>query len=398
MGTLLFGVLPGPDIKSLEQNKSCIDGIELRLDYFTKIDLIELKAFLEKCSLPVMLTLRRNDQGGAFQGTEKERLELIESLCVLQPAYVDLEYDVPVEFRKKLFEAYPKILFLSSYHDFKQTLDDLDVLFEKIKTPYAHIYKLAVTAKSSVDALRMLSFVQARNEKIIGISMGEEGKPTRILAPVVGCYLTYASLEATTAPGQLSAQEMQELYRFRKLNRQTSIYAVIGDPVDKSFSPLVHNAVFDQQNINAVYLRMRVKKEELSAFFTLVRKLPFRGFSITMPLKEAVIPFLSEISPQAEGIGSCNTVHICDGKWVGYNTDGIGALDALEKLESVSDKHIVFIGAGGAAKALIFEAAHRGASVTVINRTADKAIAIAKTVKGRGGGWDLLPRSLSKGI
>ena len=194
MGTLLFGVISSPDIKSIEQNKPYIDGIELRLDHFAKIDLIELKAFLEKCGLPVMFTMRRNDQGGSFQGTEKERLELIESLCALQPAYIDLEYDVPIEFRKKLFEAYPKISFLSSYHDFKQTPDDLDALYEKIKSPHAHIHKLAVTAKSSVDALRMLEFVQSRSEKIIGISMGEEGKPTRILAPVVGCYLTYAAL------------------------------------------------------------------------------------------------------------------------------------------------------------------------------------------------------------
>jgi 3-dehydroquinate dehydratase / shikimate dehydrogenase len=396
MGTLLFGVISGPDIKSaeplLEQSKPYIDGIELRLDHFKKIDMAALKTFLKNCGLPVMFTLRRNDQGGAFSGTETDRLSLLESLCTLQPAYIDLEYDVPIAYRKKLFEGFPKISFLSSFHDFTYTPDDLDALYQKIKTPYTHIYKLAVTAKSSIDALRLLSFVQARTgtEKFIGISMGEEGRPTRILAPIVGCYLTYATLtvNGTTAPGQMTAREMQEIYRFRKLNRRTAIYAVIGDPVDKSLGPLIHNAVFDQTNINAVYLRIKVKKEELSAFFTLAEKLPFKGFSVTMPHKEAIMPFLTEVSAQARAIGACNTIDISKGKLTGYNTDGIGALDAIEKRGPIKGQHIVFIGAGGAAKAMIFEAAQRGALVTVINRT--PAIEIAQAVKGRGGGWDLL--------
>ena len=189
---MLFGVIPGPDFKSAaylcDQAKPFIDGVELRLDLFEKIDITELKNLMEQLGLPVILTVRRKDQGGAFEGDEKARLELIESLCRLQPAYIDLEYDVPSDFRKKIFTAYPKTSFISSYHDFTKT-PDLDAVYEKIKTPYAHIYKLAVTAQSSLDALRMIEFVQSRSshEKIIGISMGEEGKSTRILAPVHGC-------------------------------------------------------------------------------------------------------------------------------------------------------------------------------------------------------------------
>lgn len=408
MGTALFGVVSGPDIKAaehlLEKARPFIDGIELRLDYFHKINLPTLKAFVAKCGLPVMFTVRRKDQGGFFRGAEKERLALLESLCELHPAYVDLEYDVPVDFRKRLFETYPKILFLSSYHDFSQTPEDLDALYEKIRTPYAHIYKLVVTARSSIDALRMLSFVRSRSdrEKLIGISMGEEGQITRLLAPVVGCVLTYAAQSGigdTTAPGQLSAREMQEIYRFRKLNRQTSIYGLIGDPVDKSLGALVHNAVFERQNINAVYLKIRVTTEQLSAFFALMHKLPFKGLSVTMPHKESVMTFLTEISPQARAIGACNTmVKMAEGKWAGYNTDGIGALNAIEKRESVLGKHVIFIGAGGAAKALVFEAAQRGAHVTVINRTPAKAIEIAHAVKGQGGDGTLSLRSVKRAM
>lgn len=399
---MLFGVIPGPNIKSAahlcEQGKPFIDGVELRLDFFEKIDIAEIKTFIEECGVPVILTVRRKDQGGAFARGETTRLELIECLCGLQPAYIDLEYDVPNDFRKRLFDAYPRISFISSYHDFTKTPDDLDAVYEKIKKPFAHIHKLAVTAQSSLDTLRMLEFVQSHSdEKIIGLSMGEEGKATRILAPVIGSFLSYAYMDLATAPGQMNVREMQEIYRFSKLNRRTAIYALIGDPVDKSLGALIHNAVFDEQNINAVYLKIGVKKEDLAAFVDLARKLPFKGFSVTMPHKEAVLPFLDQVSIPAQAHGACNTIEIAQGQWIGHNTDSIGALNAIEKRQSVNGKHIVFIGAGGAAKAVIVEAARRGAFVTVINRTPDKAIEIVKGLKGRGGGWELLSQVCREG-
>jgi 3-dehydroquinate dehydratase / shikimate dehydrogenase len=399
MSTLLFGVIPGPDVTAAEhllvQGKPYIDGIELRLDHFEKIDFEALKNFLKTCGIPVMFTVRRNDQGGTFRGTEKARLELLEALCVLQPAYLDLEYDVPQDFRKRLFETHPNISFLSSYHDFSQTPQDIESIFNKIKTPYAHLYKMAFAAKSCVDALRLLAFMQSRkgNEKIISLCMEEGGKMTRILAPVLGSFLTYATIieGLATAPGQMAAKELQEIYRFRQLNRQTQIYALIGDPVDKSLGHLIHNAVFDDAKINAVYLQIQVKTLELAAFFALILKLPFKGLSVTMPHKESIMPFLSQISIETRVIGACNTIQIKNEEMIGYNTDGVGAFNAIERHGLVFGKHVVFIGAGGAAKALIVEAAQRGAFVSIVNRTPEKAIEIAKMIKGRGGGFDLLP-------
>lgn len=405
MSALLFGVIPGPDITSAEHVLACgrafVDGIELRLDHFDKIDTQALNAFIQSCGLPVMFTVRRNDQGGVFQGTEGERLELLEQLCALQPTYLDLEYDVPEDFRKKLFETHPNISFLSSYHDFAQTPQDIEAIFNKIKTPYAHIYKVVFTAKSSIDALRFLEFMQSYRgkEKIISSCMGEEGKITRILAPIFGSVLSYATIveSHTTAPGQLIAKELQEIYRFRQLNRQTQVYAAIGDPIDQSLGHLVHNAVFNEEKINAVYLRIGVKTDELSAFFALILKLPFKGLSVTMPHKEAVMPFLSQTSIETRVIGACNTIQMKQGMMIGHNTDGIGALNAIERHGLVFGKHIVCIGAGGAAKALIFEAAQRGAFVSIVNRTPEKAIEIASLIKGRGGGFDLLPEICKQG-
>lgn len=405
MRTLLFGAHLGPDLAaveaSLKRAEPFIDGLELRLDAFSHIDLDALRAFLRKTSLPIMLTLRRHDQGGFFKGSEKERLKLLETLCELKPAYVDLEWDVPEEFRRKLFEAHFEIVFLSSFHDFSSTPVDLETAYQKINTPYAHIYKIAITAQSTLDALQMLAFVQkhSHEQKMIGIAMGEEGEATRILAPVVGCCLTYAALssEESTAPGQLTAQELQTLYRFRSLNRHTQVYGVIGDPVDKSLGAIVHNAVFSHADLNAVYLKMRVIKEELAAFISLARALPFEGFSVTMPHKETILPLLDQLSDDTQAIGACNTIVIEKIGLKGENTDGIGSLNALERVAPVAGKHMLVVGAGGAAKALTFEAMRRGASVTIINRTAKRAIEIAKTFGCRGGGWELFPEVCANG-
>ncbi len=403
MNTLLFGIVPGPDIKTaeklLQEGRPYLDGLELRLDHFTQIDPEDLKTFIQTCGLPVMLTLRRKDQGGVFQGTEKERLEWLELLCALQPPYVDLEYDVPAEFRKKLFESYPGVSFLTSYHDFSETPNDLDAILAKMRTPHTHIYKMAFAAKSTLDALRILQFVQAQKEKIIGIGMGEEGQTSRILAPVVGNFLTYAAIVEgnSTAPGQMTAKEMQEIYRFRQLNQDTKIYGLIGDPVDKSMGHLIHNAVFENQKINAVYVKMKLRREEISPFLGHILKLPFHGLSVTMPHKEAIIPFLSQISIDSRVIGACNTILIKEGKTTGFNCDGIGALNAIEKHGLVFGRHALIIGAGGAAKSIVFEAAERGAFVTILNRTPEKAMEIADSMKGRGGGFELLPEVCKQG-
>ncbi len=457
MRTLLFGVISGPDFQAAAElaakTHALIDGVELRLDCFTHFDKIELNDFLQSCKLPVMLTLRRADQGGKYQGTEAERLALLESFCDFKPAYIDLEYDVPLDFRKRLFETYPQILFLSSYHDFSGMPKDLAEIYDALKTPYAHIYKLAVTAQSSIDALKMLTFVKTRSavEKIIGICMGEEGSTSRILSPLVGNYLTYASLGSASAPGQLSAQELQETYHFRRLypnnlknwefdkeapqnfcsdlvtiaerqgtsengnsegkltqsktdslsclgiNPKTSLYALIGNPIDKSLGHLIHNAVFGQLKIDAVYVKMNVKTEDLVDLFHFVHELGLKGLSVTMPHKEAVIPFLNQSSTEVQKIGSCNTIAILEQHLMGYNTDGVGALNAIEQKESVFGKHVVIIGAGGAAKALIFEAMQRGAFVTIINRTADKAKELAQSFGAQGGGWELFPALCEKG-
>lgn len=399
--TLVFGAFSGPSLTdvlaSLKTEQVHIDGIELRLDGFGSIEMGELKEFIQNSSLPVMLTLRKKEQGGAFNGSEEERLEKLRSLCALNPHYLDLEWDVPESFRRAIFETFPAIQIVSSYHNFSETPSDL----EQFRVPFAHILKIAVMAQSTTDALRMLSFVRkhSAHEKIIGVCMGKEGEITRILAPLVGGFATYASVacQEPTAPGQISAQQLQEIYHFRSLNLNTSIFALIGDPVEKSKSALFHNRVFGENGVAAVYVKIPLKTEELPFFFHWIPDFPVRGLSVTMPHKENVIPFLNARSPQVEVIGACNTIKIESGKMNGFNTDGIGALDAIEQRIKVRGKRFVVVGAGGAAQAIVYEAVQRGALVTILNRSEQKGIALAERMQCRGKGMEFFPEVAKEG-
>ena len=342
-------VIKGPTLEDVRKQilasiASKADLVELRLDLMDSFDLKLLNV-----TIPMIFKI-------------KEPPDVF-------PEYIDSEYALEVPEGTKL---------ILSHHDFKET-PDLEALYTKMKTTPADLYKIAVTPKSATDALKILNFAKEKKD-VIAIGMGPFGEITRILAPGI----TYASLEDSqqTAPGQLTIHEMQRKYRCHSINHETRIYGLIGDPVDKSISDETHNCYMESIGLNAVYIKMQVKASELAEFLPLAKDI-FSGLSVTMPLKESILPYLDVIDPEALSIGAVNTLLIREGKFHGYNTDGKGALDAIEKECLVLRKHIVILGAGGAAKAIAFEAIKRGAHVTIINRDTVKAVELAKRLSCR---------------
>jgi 3-dehydroquinate dehydratase/shikimate dehydrogenase len=359
-------------LKELSQVPLEADGLELRLDLLPSFD---VGAFLRTEKRPVILTLRSRSQGGQFAGSEEERKKRLLELFALNAAFLDVEYDTEIDFPA----GETKII--RSYHDFEKTPEDLDAILAKM--PPAYAYKIATKAHSTLDALRMLVFVKEQSKKrIIGICMGEEGQITRILGPIVGSLFTYTG---DTAPGQLTLSELIDIYHYRSLNPSTAIYGLIGDPVIYSNGHIAHNAFMRAEGLNAVYVKMRLTTEELPLFFELIKKLPFQGLSVTMPLKEQVFPYLQKIDPYAEHIGAVNTIVRDKDQLIGYNTDGKGALDAIEAHTPVKDKLFVVLGTGGAAKAIAYEAKQRGAHLLILGRTLSKAQELARQMGGRGG-------------
>ena len=199
---MLFGVCIGPSYEManslLNGMRNDVDGIELRLDLFAEIDINKLKDLLKNWDKKVLLTFRKKSQGGGFLGSVQEQEEIWDKLCELNVDFIDLEYDAPASLYDLVRKKNPGAKVISSYHNFEKTPAQLKELFFFMKMRRADIYKIATMAISSLDALRMLLWVKEstfQKENVVGICMGDMGGITRILSPVIGNYLNYASLQ-----------------------------------------------------------------------------------------------------------------------------------------------------------------------------------------------------------
>jgi shikimate dehydrogenase len=159
-------------------------------------------------------------------------------------------------------------------------------------------------------------------------------------------------------------------------------YCVIGDPVAHSISPPIHKAVFACLGLDADYVALHVKPEELRDFIRDARQNKRPGFNVTIPHKETIMPLLDRIDPPAQNIGAVNTVHLDKGKLVGYNTDVLGCMTALKREGFASDGRAVILGAGGAARAGLEAVARLGMTgCTVFDLYPEKADALVSHFK-----------------
>ena len=164
-----------------------------------------------------------------------------------------------------------------------------------------------------------------------------------------------------------------------RISGKTRVCAIIGDPVEHSLSPVMHNAAFKELGLNLVYVAFTVTRNELKDAISGARSLGMQGLNVTMPHKNAVMSYLDETDSTAKAIGAVNTILNEQGKLIGYNTDGNGALRALkENGISAKEKKMLILGAGGAAKAIAFQAAQDVEEVVILNRTSEKAEKLAE--------------------
>ena len=155
----------------------------------------------------------------------------------------------------------------------------------------------------------------------------------------------------------------------RVVTGKTRLCGIIGDPVEHTMSPAMHNAAFAKMGLDFCYVPFRVKPEDLAPAVAGMKALNIRGLNVTIPHKVAIIPFLDELDPLAEKIGAVNTVVNDNGVLQGFNTDAIGFLDALiQKGVEPKGKRVVVLGAGGAGRAVSFVLAERGAHLVILNR------------------------------
>lgn len=165
---------------------------------------------------------------------------------------------------------------------------------------------------------------------------------------------------------------------------KTLLVGIIGDPVEHSLSPPMHNAAFKHLEMDYAYVPFHVKRENLESAIQGARSLEIKGLNVTIPHKTAVIPYLDEVDQAAQLIGAVNTIKFTKNMAKGYNTDGMGAVKALEEITPVKDKRVVIMGAGGAARALAFQLILKGIGELVIaNRTREKAVHLAQDIQSK---------------
>jgi 3-dehydroquinate dehydratase / shikimate dehydrogenase len=399
--------LTGPTLsdvrRQIRTSRPYADLFEFRLD------LIRAKRpedVLSLSSLPCIATCRPPWEGGAFGGSEDKRLAVLVRACEAGAAYVDIELRAGSRARQRFRQASANCGLIVSYHLPAGRIPRHDRLYAMLRSAGGDVIKLAFVGRDCYDnavAFDFLALARRDRQNAVAIAMGEAGEPSRILYRKFGGWATYAATEdgRSAAPGQVRASELKETYHVDTISPSTRVFGVVGNPLGQSKGIYVHNALFRKMRTNAVYCKWLVR--DLGRFMKRVAP-HLDGFSVTLPHKEDMMQYLDSVDPTARSIGAVNTVVRRNGKLVGTNTDAPGALDAIEAKMPVRGKTMLVVGAGGAARAIAFEAKKRGAMVRVANRTAEKARLLARQLgiqsvpMAEAGDTDILVNATSVGM
>lgn len=365
--------------------------VEWRIDHLQES--VDVAALVAKRPGPVVFTVRREPDGGVWQGAESTRRDMLRAAVAAAVEYVDVEPDTIADVPRK--SATRRIV---SIHDFHETPADLEQRHAQLASLGAEAVKLATMARSTHDVTRMLRVMRQSRVPTVGLCMGELGTPSRILSARCGAPFTYAALEAGVplAPGQISFRAMLDLYRYEQMTSTTPVYGVIGDPIGHSKSPLVHNTALHEAGLPGVYVPFRVPTSDLPTFLDDARELGLRGLSVTIPHKEGVLSALTHVDDDVRQIGACNTLVFNGAQTLGYNTDWRAAIDAIavglgrtaDTLPVLNDCRALVLGAGGAAKAIVYGLRRCGAGVHIASRTRERAAEVATQLGAAVLDWD----------
>ncbi|CAL4963622.1 unnamed protein product [Urochloa decumbens] len=375
------------------------DLVEIRLDFIQGFRPREhLPLLLRGCPLPALVTYRPSWEGGQYEGDDTTRFETLRLAMELGVDYVDIELKVADKFMSFISGNKPekcKLIVSSHNYEYTPSCEDLANLVARIQAVGADIVKVATTAKDIVDVSRMFQVMVHCQVPMIGLVMSEKGLMSRVLAPKFGGYLTFGILNAakTSASGQPTVEELLNIYHIRHIGPDTKVLGLIANPVKQSKSPILHNKCLQSVGYNAVYLPLL--GDNLASFLETYSSPDFSGFSCSLPFKVDAVKCCDEHDPVAKSIGAINTIiRRPDGKLVGYNTDYIGAISAIEDgiggprskdaaISPLAGRLIVVAGAGGAGKAIAYGAKEKGARVVVANRTYEKAVSLANAIGGQ---------------
>ncbi len=380
------------------------DAVEIRLDGWADSSTSAGPACAGLPAGKWIVTCRPTSEGGRHRGTAAERASRLIEAARGGNGLVDFEFSAwreSEQLRKALRSAIAddgkggQRIILSS-HDFAKRPDDPRALLADMSAEGdLAAVKLAWSTDDVCDNLLAFDLLREAEVPTVVICMGAAGLMSRVLAAKFGAFATYCapSPGSEAAPGQITIDDMLSHYRGRAINEHTRVFGVIGHPVAHSISPGVFNAYFERHGLDAVFLPLRVDPTPgvLERFLAGCCRRPWLdagGFSVTIPHKESVAAFVGDrIDRLARRIGAVNTLVPSGGGagagFEGFNTDCAAALEAIASALDCDSKDLAglradVLGAGGVARAIIAGLRDCGAAVTVYNRSAERAAALAR--------------------
>lgn len=396
----LTGKTLDEDLRLIQKYHKQVDLVELRADCLNEDEQLYIKRFPSLCHLPSILTIRRNIDGGFFNGGEFSRTNLFaRALAFANPdkrknfSYVEFEDDYHVSSIQDAAIAFG-VQMIRSYYSINENISNLKEKCDSLRRTGYEIPKVAFLPGNLTDVANVFKEGESitKYNHIIS-AIGLQGQPSRILSQKAGNYLTYVS-STELAPlsadlGLLDLESLLNVYSFRNLAKDTKLFGVSGWPLQKTQTIEMLNLGFRNRNHNAVSIPLRSPIISDILYFT--DQLGFSGLSITEPLTEAILFYLSERSPEVDETGTCNTVVRRNNKFAGFNTNIEGFRLALKEFlgdTKIKRKKVAIIGAGGTAKTVAYILYLMGAKVCVFNRTLEHAQLLAERYNFQYAGLD----------
>ncbi len=385
--------------------KEPADAHELRLDSLREPPNVE--ELVAASSRPVVATCRSRREGGAFEGADADRRDILLRAARAGAAYLDAEaMDVP------LLKDRGSAVLIASLHDFRETPADLDAKVRDLASLPADWVKFATAANSPADNLRVFSAIRRCPKPCIGLAMGEVGLMSRILGLSFGSRLTYGSLEAgrESAPGQPTSRDLADLYQVKRIGEETEIYGLLANPVAQSKGYILHNRAFAELQVDAVYIPFLSRKAAEFLDF-IPDALNVRGLSVSIPHKQAALAWAKQASESARRIGAANTLTLTGAGWRADNTDCQAVFESIKAgageagLKLIGAPALV-LGSGGTARAVGVALTLLGCRVSVTARDASKGCRLTEEMGWEyvswsdaiGGAWTLIANTTPVGM
>ncbi len=351
------------------------DLVELRLDGVGDLD---VQGVLAGRRGQVIVTCRPAREGGRFDGSEDERLDILNRAAALGADYVDIEWDSAHE---PLISRRRGRGVIVSSHDFEGVPGDLRARFAAMRATGAEVVKIAVTAHGLADNLPLLALgsESAGHGRVALVAMGDSGLASRVLAARFGSCWAYSG--DAVAPGQVTPERMVSEFRFRTVTGASRVFGLVGRPVGHSVSPAMQNAAFDATGLDAVYLPFAAR--DVADFRAFANAIGVAGASVTVPFKTDAFREAAEADGPSRRCGAANTLLMAGGRWVARNADIAGFLDPIDARGiTLRGMRGAVVGTGGAARAVVVALAERGALVTVYGRREERARQVAGLADG----------------